>query len=308
MKIIEDPDDMMGEMSLRFFISVMTYNGICKFSTYMWGNVKRRFEDFERKNARACKHNTVQCQCCGRHVGAITRIHLINNKVKPKDGFPGHQVLHNLIVERYGKNKFQLLDDGLSHEKCVKWQGNNYSKSQVKLMKGGLVDIYREKFPSYDVSKHNISLNDKDPNTDKEYGTLIADVSQKYMTIKGYYINSTGETIDLRSCNGDQQNNENNMFVVSNIDKKIIDLSKYYSEFFAKILHKKYKDDGNRQQFFNTKDEDGLKLFLGKVFQYMALGYKVDEIEKILKIDIKEIAFWIKKIKKSKKISKILNF
>ena len=296
MNIIEDPQDLLGEMSIRFFLSVMTYkcdSYKCKFSTYMWGNIKRRFEDFERKNARACKSNPVQCKLCGRQTGAITRIHLLNNKIKPKPSFVGHQILHDKIIADYGKNKFVSLDDGTNHDKSVKWQGNNYSKEQTKFIKSHLVDYYKDMFPNDDISMHNVSLFERDPVTELEYSSIIPDKQVKsHIDVQGYYINSCGQVV---SADEGQQL----IFVPNENDAKTVDICKYYSEILTTFLHQEYIEDQTRKKFSVTRSQKGLGDFLSNVLPLVAYGYNKKQISKISKYSYSEISFWIKRIKES---------
>ena len=300
---IEDPVDMWGDMSHRFFISVVTYSpdSNCKFTTYMWNNIRRRFEDFERKNARACKNNSVQCQCCGRYVGAITRIHLYNNKIKSKPGFPGHKVLHDSIIAELGEEKWNLLNDDQDHSKTVKWQGNDYSKAQGQFVRPKLVAAYKQMFPRHDISLRNVSISDCDPKTEVEYINIIADKRDFEISSTGYYINTEGTVV------GDKEVDEGSIFVPDRLDKRFEDLCKHFSLQFSSILHHRFLHDKSRKSFKNTRDKAGLENFLVMILPYMAKGYTKQEIGSILGLDVDEVGFWLKNIKKSKEIRKSLN-
>lgn len=296
---IEDSGNVMGDMSYRFLISVMKYNGKSKFKTYMWTNIKRRFEDFERRNSRVSKNNAVQCQLCGRHVGVITRIHLMNNKVKSLDGYPGHTILHKKIIkEDIGEERFKLmsdLDDTLSLKK-LKWEGNKYSSKQNKEIRSLITNAYRRMFPNHPLSISNISISDIDPKTKIEYINMIQDTTTRNVPVKGYFVTANIKASSKRKKINDQ------IFIPEEISVKDIDICKDFASKVTPILHRKYSCNKIRKNFKNTKDEIGLKHFLENVLPYILKGYNIREIKSLKGLDRGELSFWLNKIKKTKEI------
>lgn len=291
---LEDPDDMYGDMSHRFFIAVMTYNGTSTFSTYFTNLKKRRFEDFERKNSRACRTTSVQCQCCGRWTGAITRNHLMMNKNKPLEGFLGHQILHDKIINDYGKDKFNLLDNEKAKElNSEHWEGNDYNKTQRQFIKSKIVQTYRDMFPNSVIAMNNISMSEKEPNTETEYINMLEDKNSN-IEIKGdikYNINS-GECL----------------FVASAIPNEMSTLCRDYAYKIGDNLYENFQNVKkiNRFKIFHNKDE--FINMLSKSFALILLGYTISDICEIEKYDAKELKFWLKYIKAKKDFKSILNF
>lgn len=282
---IEDIDDMYCDMLHRFFVSVMTYNGTSKFSTYLTHNIKRRFEDFERKNSRLCKSNGVQCCLCGRYVGAITRIHLMNNKVKPKAGFDGHDLLHQFIINDIGKEKFDSWSD--HKEYGFKWEGNKYSTKQRRIIKGMIVNYYRRMFPHCEISSPNISISDRDPKTDMEYGSLIAD-KRRYFDL------------------GDGSYNLG-YFIPEYMDFESINICRDFSERFSDLLHDHCNNYRKKHLLKHTQDKEGLKHFLENVLPFLMNGYNIHDIASKFGYEEGEVSFWLKRIKTSKDIKHKMN-
>jgi hypothetical protein len=301
---IEESGNVSGDMNHRFYISVMTFNGLWKFSTYVWNNIKRRFEDFERKNSRACKNNTVLCPLCGRYVGAITRIHLMANKSRPKHGYPGHQVLHAKIINDIGINKFALLGeaDPTELERRFAWEGNRYSKKQKALIKILITDAYRQMFPNfshYPLSVNNVSISDVDPDTNIEYVDMLRDKRHRSFRTGGYYVSSSGKAIS------DEEGTT--LFVNTEIDQEDVDASLSFTERVCGILHKKFLRNRKRKTFHNSADKLGLQKFLNNIFPLLARGYNSEEIAEIHGYELVEIDFWLKRIRKSTEIKSSFN-
>lgn len=292
--MLEDKDDMYGDMIHRFFIAVMTYNGSSKFPTYLNNLINRRFEDFERKYSRACRTSAVQCKLCGRWVGAITRMHLMNNKHKPIKGFPGHMVLHDKIIDEYGRENFKKIVDNLNFKKLKSesWEGNSYNRAQRKIIKTRIMQTYRHAFFGYNMSINNISINDKNPQTELEYIDTIA-CKNTYANVGGVYQNEL---------------NGNVFFVANSVPIEIQDMCKEYAIFIGNILQKNFSNLRKRKKFKNSFDKDGLILMLERTFTLLFFGYSQNDIAKICGYDLAEIKFWIKQIKKSKEIREKLNF
>lgn len=302
---IEDPDDTYCDMLHRFFVSVLTYDGQCKFSTYLWNNIRRRFEDFERQSSRICKNSAIQCQLCGRYVGAITRIHLMNNTVKPKKGFIGHKVLHEKIIDDIGREKFNALDNSLENKRAKeKWEGNRYSKRQNKLIKLMLVDAYRAMFPHFPLSVGHISISDSDPETNIEYGSMIQDNHSYDVNTRGFYITKNGDCVPESKVSPDD---DVDFFLPEDINATEKDLCKEFAERITDVLHKKFMHYSKRKTFVHTKDKTGLQVFLQDILPYVSRGYDAKQIKTVFGYDEYETEFWLKKIKASKELHKLFN-
>lgn len=291
---LEDKDDIYGDMIHRFFIAVMTYNGSSKFFTYLNNLIHRRFEDFERKYSRARRTAVVQCQCCGRWVGAITRIHLINTKHKPVEGFAGHQILHDKIINEYGKEKFyQIKDSGQKKPlKSERWEGNRYNKTQRQIIKSRIMQAYKDMFPNAYLSMGVISIHDKDPVTELEYIEKIADKTNLINT-GGFYVKKADGSI---------------FFTAGSIPFEIENMCKSYADYIADALHKKFISIRKRNGFKNSFDQYNLKEMLENIFKFLFFGYSPEDISNICNYDVKEVKFWIKQIKNAKEIKEKLNF
>lgn len=291
---LEDPDDMYGDMSHRFFIAVMTYDGRSAFSTYLTNLIKRRFEDFERKYSRACRTTSVQCQCCGAWTGAITRNHLMMNKKKPVDGFIGHQVLHDKIIDDYGRDKFNLLDNENTKVLNSKhWEGNDYNKTQRQLIKSRIVQAYREMFPNSIISMNNIYMSEKDPETETEYINTLED-KKSNIEVKGdvRYNYKTGECL----------------FVADTIPSEIKSICRGLAYEIGMNLHNNFQDVKKINRFKIFRNREEFINMLSKTFALMLLGYSLSDICEVEKYDIKELKFWLKYIKDKKEFKTILNF
>jgi len=290
---IEDTDDMYADLLHRFFVSVMTYNGEdSKFHTYLTNNVKCRFEDFERKNSRASKANGVQCQLCGRYVGAITRIHLLQNKSKALPGFPGHSHLHNHIIGEIGKEEFDSWEEPAEKGKFA-WEGNEYSTRQRAAIKSVIVNSYRHMFPNADIASPNIYIYDVDATTGEDYANIIIDKRQPSLMMKGYYISDIGEDT---SC-----------FVPESMSLALTDMCKEYSAKFSEVLHSKYLGYRKRKFFKHTKDKAGLIKFFENILPLVFSGYTSADLSKFFNYEEDEVKFWLSKLKSCKEIKLHLN-
>lgn len=291
---IEDPDDMYADILHRFFVSVMTYNGKdSKFCTYLTNNVKRRFEDFERKNSRVSRANGVQCQLCGRYVGAITRIHLLQNKSKSLPGFPGHSYLHNHIIGEIGKDEFDSWEEP-SEKGKFSWEGNDYSVRQRAAIKSVVVNSYRQMFPNADIASPNIYIYDVDPTTGDDYANIIVDKRHPSLMMKGYYASASASE-------------EDSYFVPEGMSMTMTDMFKDYSEKFSEVLHSKYLGYRKRKLFKHTGDKEGLFRFFESILPLVFSGYTADDLATHFNYDKDEVKFWLAKLKSCKEIKLNLN-
>lgn len=104
-----DFDSLMSMISQRFLTSIVGYNPAygAKFYTYWYRNVFQTFNAFGVKSSGASSSPSVICELCGHGVPAITKFHLSNKKLKPREGYPGHQKLHD-YMEANGLDKKQF--------------------------------------------------------------------------------------------------------------------------------------------------------------------------------------------------------
>ncbi len=277
---LEEFEEMYSDMYHKFFMAVMTFDKkSCKFYTYLNNILSRRFEDFERKKSRAKRANSVQCQCYGRWVGAITRIHLMNNKIKPKDGFPGHKFLHEQIICSHGEDHFSCLrdDENFAEINSEKWEGNSYNRAQRSVIKRHIVSAYKNFFPNYDISKSDLLFNDIEQESDVEFVNLIED-KKKILNYDTGFHNKDG-------------------FYLEGIPSDIEETSEEFSEKISNLVFEKYKKYEKVKFFKNSNNIDDLKLMLKTVFSLLILEYSLEDICTIKGYDNKEVNFWVSKIK-----------